>query len=236
MDHKLTEEIGNWLAAPENERDWEKGAIFVLKLSGNRILFNNIMRCVDRRHDVIEYHIKKYYNYRLKDLTHDQVKEMDAKVEEIVQENIPLAAKADQERARGKRADHDSLPDAVKAFYVENLSLLQKMRELHLKLRSLSKVNAPCPDSERFPFLKEIISIDKKIHENWQAYDEYSMKDPVSAQNVQNEVSNDENQEESHDLPEQKEEIAPETEEPAKEQEKKKKEAKKKTASKSKKA
>ena len=248
MDHKFTEEIGAWLATPENERDWEKGAIYVLKLSGNRILFNNIMRCIDRRHDVIEYQIKKYYNYRVQDLTHEQVEEMAQQVETIVKTNISLAVEADENRAKGKRLDHDLLPEAVKAFYVENLDILRRMRELHLKLRSLSLANAPCPDSERFPFLKEIIKLDKQLHDNWKAYDEYSIKNPVPTQNAENPISNVENSEDSHELPTQNEEIVPESEEPGKdselekpdsaekESEQKKKEAKKKTGAKSKKS
>ena len=77
----------------------------------------------------------------------------------------------------GKRADHDELPDEVQALYVENLSIVQKMRELHLKLRSLSLDNAPCPDSERYPFLKELITLDKKLHSNWEIYDHYTGAD-----------------------------------------------------------
>ncbi|MDE5843677.1 MAG: hypothetical protein K2H35_08090 [Muribaculaceae bacterium] len=60
---------------------------------------------------------------------------MSAQVETIVSEHIPLAAEADSQ-PKGKRVDHDSLPDEIKAKYVENLSLLQRMRELHLRLRS----------------------------------------------------------------------------------------------------
>ena len=77
----------------------------------------------------------------------------------------------------GKRADHDELPDEVQALYVENLSIVQKMRELHLKLRSLSLDSAPCPDSERYPFLKELIALDKKLHSNWEIYDHYTGAD-----------------------------------------------------------
>ena len=77
----------------------------------------------------------------------------------------------EDERRLGKREDHDALPDEVKAKYVENLSLLQRMRELHLRLRSLSLENSTCPDSERYPFLKELIALDKKLHANWEAYD-----------------------------------------------------------------
>ena len=47
------------------------------------------------------------------------------------------------------------------------------MRELHLKLRTLSLDNTTCPDSERYSFLKEIITLDKKRVSNWDIYDHY---------------------------------------------------------------
>ena len=173
MDHKFTEQIKQWLETPQAERDYTVGALYLLKLSGNQILYKNIVAALDKRHDVIEYQLQKYYNFRVKALTHAQVEEMSAQVEAIVAEHIPLAAEADKQPQKGKREDHDLLPDEIKAKYVENLSLLQRMRELHLRLRSLSLENVTCPDSERYPFLKELISLDKKLHANWEAYDHY---------------------------------------------------------------
>lgn len=173
MDHKFTEQIKQWLETPENERDYNAGALYLLKLSGNQIMYRNIIARIDSRHDVVDYHLQKYYNFRVQKLTHAQVEEMAAKVETIVAEHIPLAAAANESPQKGRRTDHDSLPDDIKAKYAENLSLLQRMRELHLRLRSLSLDNAPCPDSERYPFLKELIALDKKLHANWEAYDRY---------------------------------------------------------------
>ena len=192
-----------WLETPPAERDYEKGALYLLKLSGNRILYRNIMVNPAAKAELIEYQIRKYYNFRVQELTHSQVAEMQKEADRIIKDHIPLAAKADtapakgkscasreqsgacsnyaersQDSQKGKRADHDSLPDEIKAKYVENLSILQRMRELHLRLRSLSLENAPCPDSERYPFLKELISLDKKLHANWEAYDTYV---PVTA-------------------------------------------------------
>ena len=48
------------------------------------------------------------------------------------------------------------------------------MREVHLRLRNLSAENSVCPDSERYPFLKELIDLDKKYRSNWQKYDSYN--------------------------------------------------------------
>ena len=172
MDHKFTELIKQWLETPSDQRDYSVGALYLLKLSGNQIMYRNIVAQLDRRHEFVDYQIQKYYNFRVQALTHAQVEEMQQQVDVIVAEHISLAANADEHKT-GKRDDHDSLPDEIKAKYVENLSILQRMRELHLKLRSLSLDTAPCPDSERYPFLKELIELDKKMHANWEEYDHF---------------------------------------------------------------
>ena len=172
MDNKFTELIKQWLETPSDQRDYSVGALYLLKLSGNQIMYRNIVAQLDRRHDFVDYQIQKYYNFRVQALTHAQVEEMQQQVDVIVAEHISLAVNADEHKT-GKRDDHDSLPDNIKAKYVENLSILQRMRELHLKLRSLSLDTAPCPDSERYPFLKELIDLDKKMHANWEEYDHF---------------------------------------------------------------
>lgn len=183
MDHKFTEQIRQWLETHEDERDYTVGALYLLKLSGNQIMYKNIISQIDRRHDFVEYQLQKYYNFRVQALTHAQVEEMAAQVATIADEHHltdDASIVPEDERRLGKREDHDALPDEVKAKYVENLSLLQRMRELHLRLRSLSLENSTCPDSERYPFLKELISLDKKLHSNWETYDHYVAPGPVA--------------------------------------------------------
>lgn len=179
MDNKFTELIKQWLETPSNQRDYSVGALYLLKLSGNQIMYRNIVAQLDRRHEFVDYQIQKYYNFRVQALTHAQVEEMQQQVDMIVAEHISLAANADEHKT-GKRDDHDSLPDEIKAKYVENLSILQRMRELHLKLRSLSLDTSPCPDSERYPFLKELIELDKKMHANWEEYDHFVASAPTA--------------------------------------------------------
>lgn len=181
MDHKFTEQIGKWLNTPEAERDYSVGALYLLKLSGNQILYKNVVANIDNRHTVVEYQLQKYYNFRLAALTREQVAEISAKVDTIAEEHHltdDASTVPEDDRRTCKREDHDSLPDEIKAKFVENLSILQRMRELHLRLRSLSLDNVTYPDSECYPFLKELISLDKKLHANWEAYDHYVAPDP----------------------------------------------------------
>lgn len=176
MDHKFTELIGKWLATPETERDYTVGALYLLKLSGNQIMYKNIIAQIDRRRDFVEYQLQKYYNFRVAALTREQVAEMSVQVDTIAADHAleeDHTTEAEDSKRLGKREDHDSLPDEIKAKFVENLSILQRMRELHLQLRKLSLDNVTCPDSERYPFLKELIALDKKLHANWEAYDHY---------------------------------------------------------------
>lgn len=178
MDNTFTEQIKEWLETPAEDRDLKAGALYLLKLSGNKVMHANIMRNPQKYAQIIDHQLQKYYNFRVQALTHAQVQVMEEQAKAIVAEHISLATKADAAPQKGKRHDHDSLPDEIKAKYVENLSLLQRMRELHLKLRSLSTEDSPCPDSERYPFLKELISLDKKLHANWEAYDLYIITPP----------------------------------------------------------
>lgn len=174
IDHDFTEKIQQWLETAHEERDYEQGALYLLKLNGNQIMYRNLMANSRGKAEFIEYHLRKHYGFRVKELTHAQVVQMDKQVEQIEKKHYSFAEdNPAKEFKQGKRADHDTLPDEIQALYVENLSLLQRMREVHLRLRTLSTADAPCPDSERYPFLKELIELDKKMHANWEQYDHY---------------------------------------------------------------
>ena len=204
LDHNLTLQMRAWLESPAELRDLAEGALMLLRLNNNKLMYRNISHNLRANASFIEHNLQKYYNYRVKDMTHEEVKAMDAQVEKIMAgissfikeestegekskdaEEGEDAAPADPvnsdfvatspttEYAKGKRLDHDSLPPEIQACYVENLSKVQRMRELHLKLRSMSTMESPCPDSERYPYLQEIIKLDKERRANWNTYDSY---------------------------------------------------------------
>ena len=175
LNHEFTEKIQQWLDTPHEQRDYEQGALYLLKLNGNQIMYRNLMSNPRGKAEFIEYHLRKHYSFRVKDLTHAQVVAMDKQVEEIVKKhNTFTEDNPAKEFKQGKRGDHDTLPEEIQALYVENLSIVQRMREVHLRLRTLSTADAPCPDSERYPFLKELIELDTRLHANWDKYDHYT--------------------------------------------------------------
>lgn len=220
MDIKFTEKVQAWLETPAEERDYDQGAIFLLQLSNNQIMYRNLSRNTKKNAQFIEYQIRKYMKFRLADLTHAQVVEMQKTVDKIValrhldREETPVNVadytevtgedtgtvdapestnvNVSSEFKAGKRADHDSLPLEIQALYVENGNIIHKMRELHMRLRSLSVENATCPDSERYPFLKELIALDKQYHKNWQVYDSWSAE--KAAEGAEQKLIEDERQ------------------------------------------
>ena len=180
QDPKFTEQLQAWINTPDAQKNWDEGAILLLQLSGNKIMYRNISVNPKGKAEFIKGQLQKYLNFRLQQLTKDQVNEMQAQVDEIAQKVIKPAETSEfADFKAGKRADHDSLPAEIQALYVENLDLIHRMRELHLKLRTLSLDEATCPDSERYPFLKEIIALDKKRVENWDIYDHFIPGTPV---------------------------------------------------------
>ena len=174
---ELIPKVKEWLDANPDERDLAAGALLVLQLTNNRIMYQNFMRRPKQYASRIEYELKKKYQFYLQQLTHEQVMEMGKQVEVISKEhNLP---NEHEEFKKGKRADHDALPVEIQAFYAQNLSIMQQMRRLHTQLQLLSVENSTCPDSERYPFLKELIDLDKQYHANWQQYDHFKVGEPL---------------------------------------------------------
>lgn len=171
---KFTNKLQEFFNTPEEKRDYDKGALMLLQITGNRIMYRNISFNAKKYAKFINYELRKYFNVRLKNITHEEVVQMQAQVDTIVEKHLSLAENNPaSEFKKGKRADHDSLPDEIKALYVENLSITQRMRDVQTQLRLLSVEGKTCPDNDRYPYLKELISLDKKLHENWEKYDHY---------------------------------------------------------------
>ena len=150
--------------------------MLVLKLTGNRFMYQNILGRKDMK--MIEYQLRKFLPRRLQEFTHEQEVEMKAEAEKIAAEHqddvLRKSAKsAPEEWKKGKRQDHDSLPDEVQALYTENLTILHRMREVHLQARKIAATPSSCPDGDIYPFVKELIALDKQYHANWEKYDEY---------------------------------------------------------------
>lgn len=183
MDQDLTLKIKNWLDAPAAERDTITGARLLLQITRNQIIFRNAMQRPERYADRVAYELRKAYNTRLNAVTKAEVSALMAQVEAI---NVArgLDKPQDEERTefqRGKRADHDELPEPVQRLWEDNAEIMKKMRDCHTHLRLITPENSTCPDSDRYPWAKEIIRLDKEYRKNFNLYDHYIKGLPLAA-------------------------------------------------------
>ena len=179
-NEEVIQKVKAYLEAEPEKRDLAEGALLVLQLTNNRIMYQNFMRRPNHYASRIEYELQKKYNFYLQQLTHEQVLEMGKQVQSIAKEHN--LADEHEEFKKGKRADHDALPLEIQALYAQNMSIMQQMRRCHTQLQLLSVEHSTCPDSERYPFLKELIELDKQYHANWQQYDHYKVGEPLPEQ------------------------------------------------------
>ena len=185
MNNKLTERLQVFLDTPREDRDWNEGAILLLQLTNNTIMYRNLSINPKGKAEFIEGKLRAFLKARREVEAHDEVIILQEQVNAIVENHTEFKENNEaKEFKAGKRADHDRLPEDIQALYVENLDLVHRMRELHLRLRLLSDSTKQVPAAERKPLLDEFINLDKKLHANWDVYDHFVTK-AETAENTQ---------------------------------------------------
>lgn len=139
MDEKLTAKIQAYLDAAPEDKNVIEGATMLLSLNRNRIFFQNVVRKPEKFADKVEYELKKHLAIRLDRKTIADVATMNKVVIPAAQATIAEGApviSTDNDLptegtvVRGKRADHELLPDEIKALWDECTPLWFKIKEL----------------------------------------------------------------------------------------------------------
>lgn len=164
---ELTLKIKEILDTPDDKVNVGEAALVLLKINRNRTLHDNIVR----RGNVgkLKYELQKIYDYRFNSESAEEVKVLEKKAVTIIQQTLSVNQKIEESETKGKRSDHDNLPDEVKAKYLENFNIFPRMRKLHEQLKLM--VNAKACD--RYPFLKELKELDTQLRKNWDEYDAF---------------------------------------------------------------
>ena len=199
--NNLTDQLQDFLDTPREDRDWNEGAILLLQLTNNTIMYRNLSINPKGKAEFIEGKLRAFLKSRREVEAHDEVIILQEQVNAIIENRTEF--KEDNEAKEfkaGKRADHDRLPEDIQALYVENLDLVHRMRELHLRLRLLSDSTKQVLAAERKPLLDEFINLDKKLHANWDAYDHFVTK----AETAENNKSEEQPKEASPSKPKSK--------------------------------
>ncbi len=170
-----------WLNTEPAERDLLKGAEMVLKLTRNRILFQNISRNPQKFASKIEYELNKYLKIRLDRKTIQDVVQMDKvlvpSVEKTLETFKPAEISSDgdvpQEAviAKGKREDHDSLPEEIRQLWESNKDIYFRLKETFETLKTM-RDTLPC---DRYEYLKQLEELDTKYRDNMNKYDHYKL-------------------------------------------------------------
>ena len=165
-DPILTSQISDWLNEAPKQRSLEDGALLLLRLNANRIMYQQILR--NRLAEKLEYELQKHLNIRLHGLTRAEV----AKVEKQVMPRLKKEL-AHGEEYRGRRADHDSLPDKVKALYERNGTRWRQMHRLFETLKTMRDAQ-PC---DRHELVHQLIQLDDAYRADWEKYDHWTPED-----------------------------------------------------------
>lgn len=165
-DPILTSQISDWLNASPKQRSLEDGALLLLRLNANRIMYQQILR--NRLAEKLEYELQKHLNIRLHGLTRAEV----AKVEKQVMPRLKKEL-ANGEEYRGRRADHDSLPDKVKALYERNGTRWRQMHRIFETLKTMRDAQ-PC---DRHELVHQLIQLDDAYRADWEKYDHWQPED-----------------------------------------------------------
>ncbi|MDE5774004.1 MAG: hypothetical protein K2H86_06070 [Muribaculaceae bacterium] len=182
FDNRITKAIGEWLQTNADKRDLEAGALLLLKITSNQLQYANICRRRDMA--TLEYQLQKHYNFRVADLTEEQLVGMVAESDRVmskvgITENPESAEKPSESASdsirRGRRPDHKSLPADIQHLYKDTLEYRHQMQQLHLEIRTLLKKKTPCTASDVYAFVTELLKVEKKYNAAWQKYDEYQV-------------------------------------------------------------
>ena len=195
LDKEFTKEISVWLSTSREERDVVAGAELLLRLTGNRQFYATACVRPDVVHDHVAYELKKHLSIReaghntetLRALERGLLSEFSAMEESAVVSVADESTEDDAyvERAageaehvvrRGRRADHDELPEYIQQIVEDNSVRYEQMRALYNRLLSLQDA-APCDRKE------DIFQLDK-LHKEWGAawkvYDHYGTAEALA--------------------------------------------------------
>lgn len=179
------------------EAELAEGATMVLQCNRNHALYNTIMRRPARYEEKIAYELRKHLRYLKDDMTLDEVKSMEARILPVIgkaiaetEETADKAAAAlgeipedsylpapaydaesgnqtDAVVARGKRSDHDTLPETIRAIWDKNAERYKKIKQAHETCKTLT---AAC---DRYEYTKAIAELWADYKKDFDTYDHY---------------------------------------------------------------
>ena len=85
MNNKLTERLQDFLDTPREDRDWNEGAILLLQLTNNTIMYRNLSINPKGKAEFIEGKLRAFLKSRREVEAHDEVIILQEQVNTIIE-------------------------------------------------------------------------------------------------------------------------------------------------------
>ena len=188
IDKLFRAKVEEWLSKEKHtEAELANGAMMVLQCNRNRAMYNTMMRKPSHYEEKMAYELKKHLKYLQDGLNLDEVKDLEKQVMPVIHhvvmavpeedEGVKLPAPAlssekpyeqtDTVVARGKRSDHDALPEDIRAIWDKNAERYKKMKQAHETAKTLE---AAC---DRYEFVSALAELWADYKKDFDIYDHY---------------------------------------------------------------
>ncbi len=191
IDKLFRARVEDWLAKESHtEAELAAGALLMLQCNRNQAMYNTVMRRPSRYEERISYELKKHLGYLKDDMSLEDVKQLEKQVLPVIDRVIKVTSDDDESVAagivlpspaygedvnkqtdtivaRGKRSDHDTLPEAIRALWDKNAERYKKIKQAHETCKTLT---AAC---DRYEFTSAIAELWDSYKKDFDTYDHY---------------------------------------------------------------
>ena len=210
-DPKFTEKLKKWFDCEHTDANIREGALLLLQMNNNRHLYQLINFDPQGKLELLKYELQKHLNYRIEGMTIDDVRNYDKAVTPVLQTAVDKTSEADKIAkqlaphlpvvesenldsivpsaivAKGKRADHDQLPDNIQAIWDNNCDLWKKIKE---HFEACKAYDMSCDRYEGLhaadeDFKRMLLTLKEEYYAYKQAMDVYDHAQPGDAEEQQ---------------------------------------------------
>ena len=192
IDKLFRARVEEWLSKKKHtEAELADGAMMVLQCNRNRAMYNTMMRKPSHYEEKMVYELKKHLAYLQNDMNLDDVKNLEKQILPVIHHvvmavpeedegtKLPAPALSSEEPyeqtdaivARGKRTDHDTLPETIRAIWDKNAERYKKIEQAHETCKTLT---AAC---DRYEFTSAIAELWDAYKKDFDTYDHYVLVD-----------------------------------------------------------
>ena len=187
LQKQFTEKLEKWAASDHSsDESIIEGMRLVFKIVPNQALMQQVIRTPQRMRKKVEYEVEKHLKYRRKNLVRNDVIRLELEVKGMItpvismENSIPEEEKSETSvlyvdgKLRGKRADHEDLPDVIKKLWTDNAERWKKIKETFNECQE-------CEDTcDRYELLVVLREAWYKYKADMWLYDSYKAGDDTS--------------------------------------------------------